>query len=208
MRKKHGAEKGVPGAAAPVPPGPGGVFTTLAGGLGTLPPVLAAASGAEIRTRATVRELARRPGGWRLTIGSAHAPQWLDADAVILAVPAAPASRLLAPSAGDAAAALAGISYASMAVITLAYPEAAFPVPPAGSGFLVPPVDGHAVKAVTFSTVKWPHLAVAGLQIVRCSVAGWGMRPCSSATTPTWPTWPPPTWPRPPACGAARRRRG
>ncbi len=61
-----------------------------------------------------------------------------------------------------------------MAVITLAYPEAAFPVPPAGSGFLVPPVDGHAVKAVTFSTVKWPHLAVAGLQIVRCSVGRLG----------------------------------
>ncbi len=45
-----------------------------------------------------------------------------------------------------------------MAVITLAYPDGAFPAPPAGSGFLVPAVDGHAVKAVTFSTVKWPHL--------------------------------------------------
>jgi oxygen-dependent protoporphyrinogen oxidase len=150
------------------------VFTTLAGGLGTLPPALAAASGAEIRTRATVRELARRPGGWRLTIGSAHAPQWLDADAVILAVPATPASRLLAPIAAGAAAALAGISYASMAVITLAYPEAAFAAPPAGSGFLVPAVDGHAVKAVTFSTVKWPHLAGHGLHIVRCSVGRLG----------------------------------
>jgi oxygen-dependent protoporphyrinogen oxidase len=169
-----GTDSGVSRPSAPVPTGPGGVFTTLAGGLGTLPPVLAAASGAEIRTRATVRELSRRPGGWRLTIGSAHAPQWLDADAVILAVPATPASRLLAPSAADAAAALAGISYASMAVITLAYPEAAFPVPPAGSGFLVPAVDGHAVKAVTFSTVKWPHLAGRGLQIVRCSVGRLG----------------------------------
>ena len=27
------------------------------------------------------------------------------------------------------------------------------------SGYLVPAVDGRAVKAVTFSTVKWPHLA-------------------------------------------------
>jgi len=37
-------------------------------------------------------------------------------------------------------------------------------------------VDGRAVKAVTFSTVKWPHLAGApasedgALEIVRCSV--------------------------------------
>jgi oxygen-dependent protoporphyrinogen oxidase len=40
----------------------------------------------------------------------------------------------------------------------------------------VPAVDGGAVKAVTFSTVKWPHLARATapgaepLEIVRCSV--------------------------------------
>ena len=40
----------------------------------------------------------------------------------------------------------------------------------------MPAVDGRAVKAVTFSTVKWPHLAEATapgaepLEIVRCSV--------------------------------------
>jgi oxygen-dependent protoporphyrinogen oxidase len=40
----------------------------------------------------------------------------------------------------------------------------------------VPAVDGRAVKAATFSTVKWPHLAAATepgaepLEIVRCSV--------------------------------------
>jgi oxygen-dependent protoporphyrinogen oxidase len=164
---------GPSGSAAPAPPP---VFTTLAGGLGTLPPLLAAASGADVRTRSTVRELVRTAGGWRLTIGSAHAPQWLDADAVILALPARPASRLLAGASPAAAAALAEISYASMAVITLAYPDAAFPAPPAGSGFLVPAVDGHAIKAVTYSTVKWPHLRSpgAGLHLVRCSVGRLG----------------------------------
>jgi oxygen-dependent protoporphyrinogen oxidase len=156
------------------------VFTTLAGGLGTLPPLLAAASGADVRTGSTVRALARTAGGWRLTIGSAHDPQWLDADAVILALPARPASRLLAGTSPAAAAALAEISYASMAVITLAYPDAAFPAPPAGSGFLVPAVDGHAIKAVTYSTVKWPHLRQSGaglqtgLHLVRCSVGRLG----------------------------------
>lgn len=138
------------------------MFTTLAGGLGTLPPVLAAASGAVVQTRAMVRELARVPGGWRLTVGSGHAPQWLDADAVILALPARPASRLLrgadGPGAAGAAAALGEISYASLAIVTLAYPVSAFPVPLTGSGYLVPAVDGRPVKAVTFSTVKWPHL--------------------------------------------------
>ncbi len=63
-----------------------------------------------------------------------------------------------------------------MAIVTLAYPDSAFPDRPCGSGFLVPAVDGRAVKAVTFSTVKWPHLRAAGtgLHIVRCSVGRLG----------------------------------
>ena len=159
--------------------GPSPVFTTMAGGLGTLPAALAGASGATVRAGAMVRELARTPDGWRLTVGSAHAPETFEADAVILAVPARPASRLLSGVAGDASAALAGIKYASMAIITLAYPAAAFPAELTGSGFLVPAVDGRAVKAVTFSTVKWPHLRQAGadgpdLHIVRCSVGRLG----------------------------------
>ena len=150
------------------------VFTTLAGGLGTLPAAVAAASGAEVATRAMVRELARTPGGWRLTVGSAHAPAFLDADAVVLAIPAQPASRLLAglPGAAGARAALAGIAYASMAIVTLAYPAKRFPGPVEGSGYLVPAVDGHPVKAVTFSSVKWPHLRSADpeMMVVRCSL--------------------------------------
>lgn len=153
---------------------PAPIFATLAGGLGTLPAAVAAAAGAAVRTSAMVRGLARTQAGWRLTVGSAHAPWYLDADAVILALPAGPAGRLLAdvPGAGTAAAALGEIEYASMAIVTLAYPRAAFPAPPQGSGYLVPAVDGHPVKAVTFSTVKWPHLAAVypGLHVVRCSV--------------------------------------
>jgi oxygen-dependent protoporphyrinogen oxidase len=152
------------------------VFTTLAGGLGTLPDALAAASGAVVRTGAMVRELVRTQAGWRLTVGSAHAPEALNADAVIIAVPAIPASRLLAGVADSAAAALGEIRYASMAIVTLAYPVAAFPEAVTGSGFLVPAVDGRAIKAVTFSTVKWPHLRAnqPDLHIVRCSVGRLG----------------------------------
>ena len=177
---------------APAGPRSGGsVFTTLAGGLGQLPAFLAKASGAEVRTTAMTRALSPAPGapgapgagpGWRLTIGSAAAEELIDADAVILAVPARPAARLLTGVPGTSAAVMAfgEISYASMAIITLAYPRSAFPG--AGlaalgwSGYLVPAVDGRAVKAVTFSSVKWPHLAdvtapgAEPLEVVRCSV--------------------------------------
>jgi len=188
----------------------GPVFTTLTGGLGMLPAYLAKASGAEVRTGAMARELVRAGSGWRLTVGSAAAPEQVDADAVILAVPGRPAGRLLAgiPGASAAVTAFGQIRYASMAIVTLAYPRSAFPgsglAALGWSGYLVPAVDGRAVKAVTFSTVKWPHLATSAmpgarpLEIVRCSV---GRRYCSAPTT-SWPRWPRPNWRRRRECRA------
>jgi oxygen-dependent protoporphyrinogen oxidase len=159
---------GTPAGAAAGQPAP--VFVSLTTGIGALPEAVAKASGADVRTGAMVRELRRTPAGWRLTVGSAAAPEYLDADAVILAIPAAPAARLLKHAAGAAAARLAEIPYASMAIVTLAFRAADFPAQ-RRSGYLVPAVDGRAVKAVTFSTVKWPHLAAqAPVHVVRCSV--------------------------------------
>jgi protoporphyrinogen/coproporphyrinogen III oxidase len=156
-------------AAKPAP-----VFVSLTTGIGALPETVAKASGADVRVNAMVRELRRTATGWRITVGSAADPEYLDADAVIIATPAAPAARLLKDSAGEAAARLAEIPYASMAIVTLAFRAADFPAQQR-SGYLVPAVDGRAVKAVTFSTVKWPHLgAQAGareqVHVVRCSV--------------------------------------
>jgi oxygen-dependent protoporphyrinogen oxidase len=154
---------------------PAPIFVTLTTGLGALPEAVAKASGADVRVNAMVRELQRTATGWRLTIGSAADPEYLDADAVILATPAAPTARLLKGTAGAAAAQLEQIPYASMAIITLAFRAADFPAEHR-SGYLVPAVDGRAVKAATFSTVKWPHLAKAAadsgspVHIVRCSV--------------------------------------
>jgi oxygen-dependent protoporphyrinogen oxidase len=166
------------GAAAPsdgTSGKPAPVFVSLTTGIGALPETVAKASGADVRTNAMVRELKRTQTGWRLTIGSAADPEYLDADAVIIATPAAPAARLLKDTASDAAARLAEIPYASMAIVTLAFrADALFQQQsPAQqrSGYLVPAVDGRAVKAATFSTIKWPHLAAqAPVHVVRCSV--------------------------------------
>ncbi len=165
------AARDIAGAA---PKNPGPVFTSLKTGLGALPPALAAASGAEVRTGVMVRELSRTPAGWRLVTGPTRDERVMEADAVVVAVPAAPAARLLEREVPKAAAELARIEYASMALVTLAYPADAFPGLPAGSGYLTPPVEGRAVKAVTFSSVKWPHLAGHGYVFVRCSIGRLG----------------------------------
>ncbi|MFB9723622.1 protoporphyrinogen oxidase [Planobispora longispora] len=159
---------------APKDAGP--VFATLRTGMGSLPEVVAAASGAEIRTGVMVRELRRTGHGWRLVAGPVPDPEIIEADAVILATPGPATGRLLADEVPKAAAELARIEYASMAVVTLAYPRAAFPALPAGSGYLVPPVEGRPVKAATFSSIKWPHLAEADpdLIVLRCSIGRLG----------------------------------
>ncbi|WP_043613871.1 protoporphyrinogen oxidase [Nonomuraea candida] len=155
--------------AQEAPKDAGPVFTTLRGGIGGLPEAVAKASEADVRTGVTVRELHRTETGWRLVAGPVPRPETIEADAVIVAVPGPAASRLLKAEAPKAAAELARIQYASMAVVTLAYPRDAFPEPPSASGYLVPPVEGRPVKAVTFSSVKWPHLSKE-LVILRCSI--------------------------------------
>lgn len=154
----------------------GPVFATLRGGLGRLPTAVARASGAEIRTEAPVRELRRSPHGWQLTVGSGREPERLETDAVVLAVPAGPGSRLLAREVPTAAADLEAIDYASVVTVTLAYPRSAFPALPDSSGYLVPAVEGRSMKAATFMTTKWPHLAesAGGAVLVRCSLGRYG----------------------------------
>lgn len=154
------------------------VFAGLRGGVARLAGAVAAASGAEVRTGTTVRALRRTPSGWELTLGPTRSSELLSVDAVVLALPAGPAARLLTDEVPAAAAELAGIDYASVALVTLAVPADGFAAPLTGSGFLVPPVDGREVKAATFSSVKWGWLAKAAKQarlvVVRCSFGRYG----------------------------------
>ncbi|GAA2141037.1 protoporphyrinogen oxidase [Kitasatospora kazusensis] len=135
----------------------GPVFQGLRGGLGTLPEAVAAAclrAGADLRTGSPVDELRRTPEGWRVVSNG----EVLHADAVVLAVPAPQAARLLRAEAPGAAAELQAVEYAGMALVTMAFHRADLAEPLPGSGFLVPPVDGRAIKASTFSSNKWGWL--------------------------------------------------
>lgn len=156
-------------AMTPVAGSGGPVFAGIRGGVGRLPGVALAASGALVQTDSMVRGLRRTATGWVLEVGPTRSPRQVEADAVVLATPARPTSRLLAPVAPAVAAELAGIDYASMVVVTLAV--RGFDAP--GSGFLVPPVDGRAVKGATYSFAKWDWVgqgAPDGLRLLRCSI--------------------------------------
>ncbi|GAB3173545.1 oxygen-dependent protoporphyrinogen oxidase [Micromonospora palomenae] len=172
-RVEHTLTGAVRAAQAAAPRAPGApVFGTLAGGLSTLVEAAATASGATIRLHAAVRELAPTAEGWRLTVGPTRDPELVEADAVVLALPARPAARLLAPVTPEVATTIGGLDYASVALVTLALPH---PELPALSGFLVPATEGLLIKASTFFTTKWGHLARPdGIALVRASVGRYG----------------------------------
>ncbi|MEO3762026.1 protoporphyrinogen oxidase [Streptomyces sp. B5E4] len=165
------------GAAAGAAGAP--VFTGIEGGVGRLPTAVAEAvraAGGEIVQGTEVTSLERgqgvpgrpaAPARWRVLAGGCA----YDADAVVLAVPAAAGARLVRGLAPRAAAEFDGVRYASMALITLALPrrEAEAELP-AGTGFLVPPVDGRTIKASTFSSAKWRWAGDDDLFLLRTSV--------------------------------------
>ncbi|MGW6615684.1 protoporphyrinogen oxidase [Streptomyces erythrochromogenes] len=149
----------------------------VAGGTGRLPQAVAEASGARILTGTTARSLERLPGDrWRVRAVTGDGVLTLEADAVVLALPAFAAAELLAPHSPMAEAGLAAIPYASTAVVTMAFSRGRSAFLPEGNGFLVPPVDGHTVKAVSFLSNKWPWLRAAAPDsfVLRASVGRFG----------------------------------
>jgi oxygen-dependent protoporphyrinogen oxidase len=164
------------GRALPTAPSTDPVFATVTGGMGSLPGSLAAAitaAGGSILVGRTVRRVERTDTGWRVVHGATNDERVVEADAVIVAVPATPAARLLADVAPAAARELAAIEAASMAIVTTAWRLSDAPTFET-SGYLVPAVYGRAVKAVTFASSKWSHLARPDVVIVRCSIGRHG----------------------------------
>lgn len=165
----HGARSLTEAAASLIPTSTSGapVFGTLVGGLGTLVDRLVELAKPEVRLNTLVRGLRRLPRGFRLEL----VDEAVDVDAVVLAVPAPAARRLLEDVAPQASAALSRIELASMAVVALALPPDA-PVPDA-SGVLIGAREGLTAKAFTFSSRKWAHLG-DGAVLVRGSVGRFG----------------------------------
>ncbi|MGH3903274.1 MAG: protoporphyrinogen oxidase [Pseudonocardiaceae bacterium] len=162
------------GTALPPAPQPGEarppVFGTLRGGLGGLVDALVRAAGVRARLGLPVRRLARTSHAWRLEVGTATRSEQLDADAVLLAVPAPALRRLLADPVPAGSAAAGRVEVASSAVVGLALPAAAARALPQTSGVLVSAGEPVSVKAFTFSGRKWSHAASPDVLLVRGSL--------------------------------------
>ena len=133
------------------------VFYTLPDGLGRLVDELADRLGHRLRLSSPVVDLGD-----------------LDADRVIVTLPAAAAGALVAPVSMAAAELLASIDYASVVLVSLAFDAADVDHPMAGSGFLVPAVEGRTTTACSWASSKWTHVGSAETVVLRVSVGRYG----------------------------------
>ncbi|MGL6235368.1 MAG: FAD-dependent oxidoreductase [Segniliparus sp.] len=146
----------------PASPAGGGMFRSFDGGLGVLLDALAAAARPELRLGEEIARLEQSSGGYAVDpVG--------EADAVVLAVGAPSAGRLLAGVDVGAGRAAASISTASPVVVALRCES--LDVPEAVSGVLVAAGEGLAAKALTLTANKWPHLSAP---VLRASFGRYG----------------------------------
>jgi oxygen-dependent protoporphyrinogen oxidase len=150
------------------PAGPGGTLTSFRGGIETLIEGLARALDGVLETGRRVAAIERSGARWRVAAGG----ETLDAEAVVVAVPAGQAAPLLAPLDAGLGAALAGIPAAGLAVVALAYDAAALGGAPRGFGFLAPRGEGLRILGCLWDSSIFPGRAPAGKVLMRAMIGG------------------------------------
>jgi oxygen-dependent protoporphyrinogen oxidase len=139
------------------------------GGLGALAAALARALGeGALRCGAAVQRIARDDGGWRLVL----AGEEIRARALVLAVDAPAAAKLLAPLDGEAAKLAEGVAYAPIASVALGVDPHALRRPIAGFGFLVPRDQGLDLLGALFMSQLFSGRAPAGRELVTALIGG------------------------------------
>jgi len=149
--------------------GPPLSFATWVGGLSTLANRLLTGTDVEVRTSTPVDAVRSLPNG-RFQIQESSG-KTMEVDGVVLAVPARIAAQIIRPVSQKAANILEQIRYASVATALVAYPLDAVGGVKAlsGTGLLVPSTRGRLLKAATFLTTKWSHLADPNYFLMRLS---------------------------------------
>ncbi|MBZ5630604.1 MAG: protoporphyrinogen oxidase [Acidobacteriia bacterium] len=148
------------------------LFTSLQGGMQQLVDAIVPqlASGAA-RTGNRVVAVGRSRGKWMVAPEQGSPEEF---DAVIMALPANAAGRLLQKISEPLSEELQRIPYSSSIVVVCGYDKRDLASVPPGFGFLVPRSERRRILACTFVHVKFPHRAPPDRGLVRCFIGGWG----------------------------------
>lgn len=138
-------------------------------GMAELTAALASGLGERLRTGAPVTAIARRRGRFQLTVEEADTRAPVEADAVVLAVPAHAAAPLVAPLDFPAARAAGMIPYVPVVLVNLAYGAE----PARGAyGFLVGPRERSPLLGAVFVSDVYAHRAPAGELWISARIGG------------------------------------
>ena len=155
-----------PGTAAPV-------FAGLPTGTGSLADALVAAMpSGTVRTGTTVTAVTALAGGGFTNDVDGDDSGSIQADAVIMALPAHRAATLVSALPGGldhVADGLATLQWASVAMVALGIDTDHLHHPLDASGYLVPVAERRTVTAASFASSKWAHLARPGRALLRVS---------------------------------------
>lgn len=156
-----------------------GQFLSLADGLEELPRRLAqtlVGRGVRFVTAAATAITKRPDGRWIVPLAAASAvsadAEPLEADAVVVAVPAARADTLVRGQDATLADAVASIPYAGSAVVSLGFARSDVAHPLDAAGMVVPRREGRRLLAVSFSSSKFPGRAPQDAVLMRSFVGG------------------------------------
>ena len=127
---------------------------------------------ARVELGADVCSVAVGGSGCAVTAFSGGARREFHARAVLLAVPAYAAAKLVAPWAPQAAAALAAISYPPVTVVHSAYRRSAIKHPLDGFGMLVPQCEHRQILGTIFSSTLFANRAPEGQALLTTFIGG------------------------------------
>ena len=136
---------------------------TLRGGVGTLVDALETQlrlRGAKIRTDAVIQRV-------QTGLVTLESGKRLQADAIILALPAPSAARLLEQSAATCAAALGALPHAGIGTLALVVPAAALGGLRHLRGVMIPRSAGREIDAVLMTGFKMPERTPSGTGLLR-----------------------------------------
>ncbi|HEY7586335.1 MAG TPA: protoporphyrinogen oxidase [Candidatus Deferrimicrobiaceae bacterium] len=152
--------------------GPGGVLMSFDAGVQTLTDVLASLLADGLHTNVAVESVRQRDGRFLLSLVEQGMRGEIDADALVLAIPAYAASTALGSLDPQISEALSSIPYSPVSVVALGYEQAALGNPLDGFGFLIPRLEKRRVLGALWDSSVFPNRAPAGKALIRVMVGG------------------------------------
>ena len=119
------------------------------------------------------RSVDRQNGKWQLaSIRNPQSEIRIAFDALIVAVPAHAAAKLLESAHSEIAAELATIEYAGCAVVSLGFHRRQIGHALNGFGFVVPQTENRRIIAGSFASLKYPGRAPVDDVLIRVFIGG------------------------------------